>query len=162
MSEFGRRTKYVAVPALAPGLAACGGAKTTTAEVPHSTVPAATATATPNKPKLGYDVSYPQGGTTLPKTRAFGIVGLNGTLANNANPYFTSEFSWAEGSIGGTSQPKASVYVHVADPGNTVPDWPESGLETSRALRLLRQENLRCGSMSNKVTHGNRLGLTMR
>ena len=91
----------------------------------------------------GFDVSYPQCGTTLPAPTAFGIVGVNGGLANDLNsclgpsssyPLYTqSELYWAvTTSVGGTSQPKTSLYVNTADPGNLyngkpIADWPTSG-----------------------------------
>ncbi len=91
----------------------------------------------------GFDVSYPQCGTSLPTPTAFGIVGVNDGLANNLNPclgpsssypsYTQSELYWAlSASVGGTSQPKASLYVNTADPGNMyngkpIADWPTSG-----------------------------------
>jgi hypothetical protein len=91
----------------------------------------------------GFDVSYPQCGTNLPTPTAFGIVGVNGGLANDLNPclgpsssyprYTQSELYWAlTASVGGTSQPKASLYVNTADPGNMynggpIADWPMSG-----------------------------------
>ncbi|HLI45279.1 MAG TPA: hypothetical protein VKU92_12535 [Acidimicrobiales bacterium] len=91
----------------------------------------------------GNDVSYPQCGTSLPAAPAFGIVGLTGGLANDLNPCFgpsssypsydQSELYWAAASsTGGASQPKASLYVNTADPGNVydgtaISDWPDSG-----------------------------------
>ena len=36
--------------------------------------------------KVGYDVSYPQCGESLPGARAFAIVGVNGGLSTRANP----------------------------------------------------------------------------
>jgi hypothetical protein len=75
---------------------------------------------------LGYDVSYPNK-ADLPKPGAFAIVGLNGTNAATFNPYFKRQLAWAEQSTGGTDQPKAAVYVHTANPGPSVPDWPQSG-----------------------------------
>ena len=91
----------------------------------------------------GNDVSYPQCGSRLPATPAFGIVGLTGGLANDLNPcfgpttsypsYTSSELYWAvASSVGGTSQPKASLYVNTDDPGNVyngavISDWPTSG-----------------------------------
>jgi hypothetical protein len=91
----------------------------------------------------GNDVSYPQCGSTLPVGAAFGIVGVNGGLANDLNPcfgpsssypsYSESELYWAVAStLGGTTEPKASLYVNTADPGNVdgdtiVADWPSSG-----------------------------------
>src|SRR5216684_2299786 len=91
----------------------------------------------------GFDVSYPQCGTSLPTPTAFGVVGVNGGLANSLNSclgpsssypsYTQSELYWAvTASVGGTSQPKASLYVNTADPGNfyngrPIADWPTSG-----------------------------------
>lgn len=91
----------------------------------------------------GNDVSYAQCGGSLPPSPAFGIVGVNGGLANDANSclgasptyprYTQSELYWAvASSVGGTSQPNASLYVNTADPGNVyngtvIADWPTSG-----------------------------------
>lgn len=93
---------------------------------------------------IGNDVSYPQCATTLPGAPAFGIVGLNDGLANDLNPclgpstsyprYTQSELYWAvAASLGTTSQPKASLYVNTADPGNLyngtpIADWPTSSV----------------------------------
>ena len=89
----------------------------------------------------GNDISWPQCGGTFPSGQAFGIVGVNDGLANNLNPCLgpdrggvsTSELYWAATtSSGGTSQPKASLYVNTADPGNGVADWPTaSGTPTT-------------------------------
>jgi hypothetical protein len=95
----------------------------------------------------GNDISYPQCGGSLPSGQAFGIVGVNGGLANNANPCLgpdaavgggnaTSELYWAQAtSLGATSQPNASLYVNTADPGNMykgkpVKDWPRSSISS--------------------------------
>jgi hypothetical protein len=91
----------------------------------------------------GNDVSYPQCGKTLPSRLAFGIVGVNGGLANDLNPclgpsspypsYRQSELYWAvSASTGTTAQPKASLYLNTADPGNIyngkpIADWPTTG-----------------------------------
>ncbi len=89
----------------------------------------------------GVDISYPQCGTSFPQGQAFGIVGVNGGLANDANAclgpdpgYAQSELYWASAqSIGGVSgQPDASLYINTADPGNVydnapIADWPSSG-----------------------------------
>ncbi len=90
----------------------------------------------------GNDVSYPQCGSTLPSTTAFGIVGVNGGLADTANGCLgpvndvlsSSELYWALSAANGTtSQPKAALYVNTADPGNTyngtvITDWPTSSI----------------------------------
>jgi hypothetical protein len=88
----------------------------------------------------GYDISYPQCGTSFPSSTAFGIVGVNGGLANDLNPclgpassYTQSELYWAVATSNkGSSQPKASLYVNTADPGNVyngspIADWPTAG-----------------------------------
>ena len=92
---------------------------------------------------IGNDVSYPQCGGSLPPHPAFGVVGVNGGLANDLNPCFgpspsyksygQSELYWAvASSVGGTDQPKASLYVNTGDPGDVydgtlIADWPSSG-----------------------------------
>jgi hypothetical protein len=91
----------------------------------------------------GTDISYPQCGSTFPAGPAFGIAGVNDGLANNLNPclgpsaaypsYRQSELYWLNTApTGASSQPKASLYVNTADPGNAVngtpiADWPVSG-----------------------------------
>jgi hypothetical protein len=91
----------------------------------------------------GTDISYPQCGRTFPAGPAFGITGINDGLANNLNPCFgpssaypsyrQSELYWLNTApAGGSSQPKTSLYVNTADPGNAVngtpvADWPMSG-----------------------------------
>jgi hypothetical protein len=80
---------------------------------------------------VGYDISYPQCGSAYPGGQAFGIVGVNGGLANNANRCLGSELSWAVASPGlrSPAQPPASLYINTADPGPApgVTDWPRSG-----------------------------------
>lgn len=80
--------------------------------------------------RAGNDVSYPQCGTMFPSGQAFGVVAVNEGLPNNTNPCLEDEISWAQFSVGGTRQPKASLYVNTADPGNHgVTDWPASNTE---------------------------------
>jgi hypothetical protein len=79
--------------------------------------------------QTGNDVSWPQCGKALPKGQLFGIVGVNGGLANNSNQCFSSELAWANGSTGGSGQSKAALYVNTANPGNLhVADWPQNGI----------------------------------
>jgi len=85
---------------------------------------------TSSKQTIGYDISYPQCNRPLPQHAAFGIVGLNGTLANNFNPCFAAEAQWAKLASGDTNMPKSSIYVHVANPGDTVPGWPTMGINS--------------------------------
>lgn len=76
---------------------------------------------------VGMDISYPQCGTRLVKTQAFGIVGVNGGLATTTNPCLKDQLVWASASVGGTSQEKIQVYVNTGNPGGlgTV-SWPTS------------------------------------
>jgi hypothetical protein len=80
----------------------------------------------------GYDISYPQCRVAYPSGQAFGIVGVNGGLANDANSCLGSELSWALASPGILSppQPAGSLYINTADPGPApgVTDWPTSGM----------------------------------
>ena len=91
----------------------------------------------------GNDVSYPQCGSTLPSATAFGIVGVNGGLADTPNNCLgtadglsSSELYWALTTANGsTSQPKASLYVNTADPGNVyngtvIGDWPTTSISS--------------------------------
>lgn len=78
----------------------------------------------------GNDVSWPQCGKRLPSGQLFGIVGVNDGLANTTNPCFATELTWANTSVGGTTQDKASLYVNTANPGNLgVSDWPTSNID---------------------------------
>jgi hypothetical protein len=72
----------------------------------------------------GNDVSWPQCGRALPSGQAFGIVGVNNGLANNFNPCFDAQLSWAAASSGGTAMPAASLYVNTANPALTGSWWP--------------------------------------
>jgi hypothetical protein len=82
----------------------------------------------------GYDISYPQCGSSYPSGQKFAIVGVNGGLANDANSCLESELSWAGTSPGLSSpaQPGTSLYINTADPGpgttsQPIDDWPTSG-----------------------------------
>ena len=97
----------------------------------------------PGSSRTGNDLSYPQCGTAFPAGPAFGIVGVNGGLANDVNPclgpsssfpsYQQAELYWAVAVPTGTAaQPKASLYLNTADPGNVyngtpIADWPTTG-----------------------------------
>jgi hypothetical protein len=88
----------------------------------------------PSAGTTGYDISYPQCGSPYPTGQPFGVVGVNGGLANDANGCFASELSWALSSPGLASpfQPPASLYINTADPGpgtstQPIADWPTSG-----------------------------------
>jgi len=88
----------------------------------------------PGTAPVGADVSYPQCGHRLPFGQAFGIVGVNGGRASTFNPCLARELAWAaHGSTEDSFQPAVSVYLNTGDPGSTylgetVPDWPNSGV----------------------------------
>jgi hypothetical protein len=66
---------------------------------------------------VGFDVSYPQCGQTLPAGGGVAIVGVNGGLPFSGNPCVGSELVWA-----GTS---AELYANTADPGPLLSShWP--------------------------------------
>lgn len=89
----------------------------------------------------GNDISYPQCGSAFPTGQAFGLVGVNGGLANNPNPCLgpyqggrvaTSELYWAQATSSGAlaAQPRAGLYLNTADPANSyngqpIADWPK-------------------------------------
>jgi hypothetical protein len=73
---------------------------------------------------VGADVSYPQCGKSLPVGQAFGIVGVNGGKPTTFNGCFADQLDWAHDSLGGTSQPKAQLYVNTANPGSGSAYWP--------------------------------------
>jgi len=77
---------------------------------------------------LGNDISYPQCNSTLIKGQAFGIVGVNGGMANNTNSCLATQISWALKSVGGTGQDKVALYVNTANPGLLGSWWPSSNI----------------------------------
>jgi len=83
---------------------------------------------------VGNDISYPQCGGRLPSGQAFGIVGVNGGLANTNNPCFTTQLAWAQTSTGLASQPKAALYVNTANPGHASTVWPTSNIADGQVI----------------------------
>jgi hypothetical protein len=81
-------------------------------------------------PAAGYDVSYPQCHGSYPSSPIFGVVGVNGGLARNANPCLSAELQWARDAPGQTrpKQPSLSLYIDTGNPGaHHVTDWPKAG-----------------------------------
>ncbi|TMK55034.1 MAG: hypothetical protein E6G59_00835 [Actinobacteria bacterium] len=82
---------------------------------------------TPKKPApspTGYDVSYPQCSSTLPKSPTFGIVGVNGGRAYASNSCLASEYAWATTSTS-TAYPKVGFYANTGNPGPVLSThWP--------------------------------------
>lgn len=83
-----------------------------------------------SSPTTGYDASYPQCSGSYPSNPLFGIVGVNGGLANKANPCLGGELHWARATPGQKrpKQPPLSLYVDTGNPGGQhVADWPGGG-----------------------------------
>jgi hypothetical protein len=79
---------------------------------------------------IGYDASYPQCSGSYPATPRFGIVGVNGGLASDANRCLRGELRWARGTPGQKQpkQPALSLYIDTGNPGaHHVADWPHGG-----------------------------------
>lgn len=81
-------------------------------------------------PTTGYDASYPQCSGAYPSNPLFGIVGVNGGLANSPNRCIGSELRWARDAPGQKhpTQPPLSLYIDTGNPGgHHVADWPRGG-----------------------------------
>ncbi len=80
-------------------------------------------------PSLGYDISYPQCSGAYPPNQMFGIVGVNGGYARNANPCLVDEINWAREAPGqrDPDQPPLSLYLLTGNPGTQVDVWPKGG-----------------------------------
>src|SRR3712207_9343984 len=75
-----------------------------------------TASAAPTT--VGYDVSYPQCGTSLPRDRAFAVIGVNGGVSTKANPRPIQQLTRAwDLPRAVPRQPRAAVYGNTANPG---------------------------------------------
>jgi hypothetical protein len=98
------------IVAAALGLTTSGVADATSGTAP---APAATS--------LGYDVSFPQCGHTLPSSPGFGVIGVNGGMTFTANPCLANELNWAKGAL--TTTP--AFYANTGDPGPAfTSNWP--------------------------------------
>lgn len=81
---------------------------------------------------VGYDISYPQCGSTLPTSQYFGIVGVNGGMATTTNPCLSGQLVWASKSKIGSNQPKVQLYVNTANPGEVISQittWPTNNID---------------------------------
>ncbi len=82
-----------------------------------------------SSPPTGYDVSYPQCSGSYPSSVLFGVVGVNGGLAHDANPCLAGELRWAQDAPGQRrpKQPPLSLYIDTGNPGVQVSEWPRAG-----------------------------------
>jgi hypothetical protein len=70
----------------------------------------------------GYDVSFPQCSSRLPRDGDFAIVGVTRGLPWSANPCLKAQFQWAD------SRPDAAAfYVNTANPGPISQYWNRPG-----------------------------------
>jgi hypothetical protein len=103
---------------------------------------------------VGYDVSYPQCGKTLPTGQYFGIVGVNGGTAATTNSCLSKQLVWANNSKAGSTQPKVQLYVNTANPGEVISQittWPtnntdETGYATANPYGTCTGQNDRACS----------------
>jgi hypothetical protein len=64
----------------------------------------------------------------LPTGQGFGIVGVNGGVANTTNPCLSTQLLWAEQSLGTQNQAKVQLYVNTGDPG-LAGQWPTNNTD---------------------------------
>lgn len=88
----------------------------------------------------GYDVSYPQCGTTLPSKPLFAIVGVNNGRPWNDNPCLASEYTWAKTS---TSTRPVGLYMNTANPGTLSSHWGNPATPKPDCNPLMA-DNLNC------------------
>ena len=102
----------------------------------------------PTAEMVGYDVSYPQCGKTLPTNHYFGIVGVNGGTAASYNPCLTEQLIWAKSAKVGSNQPAVQVYVNTANPAQDIAykwgNWPTSGTTPYGDCTGLKTNNEAC------------------
>ena len=82
-----------------------------------------------SSPPTGYDVSYPQCSGSYPTNVLFGVVGVDGGLAHDANPCLGEELRWAQDAPG-QKRPKQqplSLYIDTGNPGAHLSQWPKGG-----------------------------------
>jgi hypothetical protein len=70
----------------------------------------------------GYDISFPQCDTKLPRNGNFGIIGVNGGLPWSSNPCARTQYQWADGLRG-----LPSFYANTANPGPISSYWNRPG-----------------------------------
>ncbi len=86
---------------------------------------------------VGYDVSYPQCGRSLPTSFYFGIVGINGGNAATANSCLADQLVWASKARTGSNQSKYQAYVNTANPGEVIAQittWPTTSADSNGSI----------------------------
>ncbi len=85
-----------------------------------STIGVASSSSTVAATSIGFDISWPQCGHTLPSSPGFGIVGVNGGAVFTVNKCLDRELSWAQGALD-----PASFYANTGDAGPAyAAAWP--------------------------------------
>lgn len=89
----------------------------------------------PTVEMVGYDVSYPQCGKSLPTDHYFGVVGVNGGNAASANSCLADQLVWASKAKTGSNQSKLQVYVNTANPAQDTSynwaSWPTTSYDSN-------------------------------
>lgn len=92
----------------------------------------------PTPELVGYDVSYPQCGKSLPSDFYFGIVGVNGGNAATANPCLADQLVWQSKAKSGSNQSKLQLYVNTANPAQdssySWASWPTTPYDSKGNL----------------------------
>jgi hypothetical protein len=92
------------------------------------------------KTALGYDVSYPQCGETLPSSPAFGIAGVNNGVLYSSNPCLGTQLAWAQRA----ANHAPAFYANTGDPGPAYSShWP-AGQTTPQACDPAANNSTAC------------------
>src|SRR6202171_6514644 len=72
----------------------------------------------------GYDISWPQCGSSFPSGGTFGIVGVTDGLAFSANPCLSAEYAWATATTS-TRIYTPGLYINTGNPETDSIYWPD-------------------------------------
>jgi hypothetical protein len=98
---------------------------TTVGVRPTTAAASAVAAQSGTRAVVGHDISWPQCPSSVPRTSAFGIVGVTDGLPWSANPCLQGEWQWA------TSRHRsAGLYLNTANPGPSSSHWNLGGPKT--------------------------------
>lgn len=85
----------------------------------------------------GYDISYPQCGSSLPANPAFAIVGVNGGRVFSANSCLASQITWGGGAA-------AELYANTGNPGPALSTFWPKGQTTPRVCEAANPDTADC------------------
>ncbi len=86
----------------------------------------------------GFDVSFPQCGTTLPRSAAFGVVGVDGGRPFDPNPCLAEQIAWAD-AVG-----RPAYYMNTANPGPRLSSYWPLGQRTPRVCSRAEPDSAAC------------------